>query len=187
MGSAGKRAAALKAEEDFNTLLKESTNITSSSQWSSAKRSISSDRRYDAVGSSSLREELFNNYVRGLSSTSNPAKSNSEEQSINDKEEAAARRLAERKADQSAQSSESKEDAAARKLAERKAKSEASLREREAKVREERERVEREMHKSKVGAGREEAETLFTSLLVDSVRDPNVSFFFFGGVFFRHL
>ncbi|XAO23748.1 hypothetical protein I312_102528 [Cryptococcus bacillisporus CA1280] len=64
-----KRAAAQKAEEGFNALLKESSDITSSSQWSSVKRSISSDPRYDAVGSSSLREELFNSYIRGLSST----------------------------------------------------------------------------------------------------------------------
>jgi hypothetical protein len=39
------------------------------------KKPLYSDPRYDAVGSSSLREELFNTYLKGISvSTSNNAK-----------------------------------------------------------------------------------------------------------------
>ncbi|WVF71582.1 hypothetical protein IAT40_006390 [Kwoniella sp. CBS 6097] len=139
-----KRADAQRAEQDFYDLLKESDNITSSSIWSEVKRPLSSDPRYDAVGSSSLREELFNSYLKKLASTSS-------------------------------QKDESKEDAAARKLAERKARQEQSLREREAKIREEKGRVQMETNKSRVGAGREEAERLFGSLLVDQVRDHNIT------------
>ncbi|WVQ72531.1 hypothetical protein IAR50_002088 [Cryptococcus sp. DSM 104548] len=176
-----KRLAAQKAEEDFTTLLKESKNITTSSSWSSIKRSLSSDSRYDAVGSSSMREELFNNFIKTLSSGSaaaEPQKADvTGEETIQDKEAEAVRRLAERKAARAQQSApaESKEETAARKLAERKAKAEASLREREAKVRDDKARMEREMNKSKVGAGREEAERLFGSLLVDAIRDHEVT------------
>ncbi|WVQ99287.1 hypothetical protein IAU59_006419 [Kwoniella sp. CBS 9459] len=139
-----KRADAQRAEQDFYDLLKESDDITSSSIWAEVKRPLSSDPRYDAVGSSSLREELFNTYLRKLASTSS-------------------------------QKDESKEDAAARKLAERKARQEQSLKEREAKIRGEKERVQMETNRSRVGAGREEAERLFGSLLVDQVRDHNTT------------
>ncbi|WVR07149.1 hypothetical protein IAU60_004190 [Kwoniella sp. DSM 27419] len=138
-----KRADAQRAEQDFLELLKETDSLTSSSVWFEVKRPLSSDPRYDAVGSSSLREELFNNYIRKLASTSAQP--------------------------------ESAEDIAARKLAERKAKQEQSLREREARVRGEKQKVEMETNKSRVGAGREEAERLFGSLLVDQVRDHNTT------------
>ncbi|WWD17407.1 hypothetical protein CI109_101848 [Kwoniella shandongensis] len=85
-----KRADAQRAEQDFHDLLKEADNITSSSIWTEVKRGLTSDPRYDAVGSSSLREELFNNYVRKLASTSS--------QQPESKEDEAARKLAERKA-----------------------------------------------------------------------------------------
>ncbi|OCF40477.1 transcription elongation regulator 1 [Kwoniella heveanensis CBS 569] len=87
-----KRADAQRAEQDFYDLLKESDNITSSSIWSEVKRPLSSDPRYDAIGSSSLREELFNTYTRKLASSSS--------QTDESKEDAAARKLTERKARQ---------------------------------------------------------------------------------------
>ncbi|WVN88207.1 uncharacterized protein L203_103408 [Cryptococcus depauperatus CBS 7841] len=171
-----KRAAAQKAEEDFYSLLKESSIITSSSQWSLVKRNLSSDPRYDAVGSSSLREDLFNIYTRRLSSGSTVA-SIAEKCNLADKEEAAVSRLAESKAPQSELSGkkESKEEAATRKIAERKTRAEASLGERENKVREERQRIEMEMKKSRAGADKEEGERLFGSLLVDVLRDNDVT------------
>ncbi|WRT66235.1 uncharacterized protein IL334_003188 [Kwoniella shivajii] len=139
-----KRADAQRAEQDFNDLLKETDDITSSSVWAEVKRPLSKDSRYDAVGSSSLREELFNNYIRKLASSSSS-------QPL------------------------SKEEEAAKKLSERKAKAEASLREREAKIRNEKQKLEMETNKSRAGAGREEAERLFCSLLVDQVRDSDVT------------
>lgn len=115
--------------------------MTSSSVWSDVKRSLSSDARYDAVGSSSLREELFQSYIRKLASSS---------------------------------TAETPEQASERRLAERKAKQEASLRERQSQVNQERERVEKDVGRSKKGAGREEGERLFGSLLVDQVKDHEV-------------
>ena len=140
----GKRADAQRAEQDFFDLLKENDKISSSSVWPDVKRSMSHDPRYDAVGSSSLREELFNTYLKNLSSSSTSTH-------------------------------ETPEQAVERKLAERKAKQEASLREREARVREEQSRVVEETNKSRLGAGKEEAERLFGSLLVDQVRDAETT------------
>jgi len=94
------------------------------------------------VGSSSLRQELFDTYVKKLASNSAVA--------------------------------ETPEQAAERKLKERKAKEEASLRERQARVQQEQERVTQEANKSRAGAGREEGERLFGSLLVDQVKSHDV-------------
>ena len=138
-----KRADAQRAEADFFDLLKETPGITSSSTWSEVKRGISKDSRYDVVGSSSLREELFGTFVKNLVSTSSLA-------------------------------NETVEETAERKMKERKEKAEASLKGREAKVRDEKERVGKEVGKSRAGAGREEGERLFGSLLVDQVRDHEV-------------
>ena len=138
-----KRADAQRAEQDFEDLLKETEGITSSSIWSEVKRGISTDPRYDAIGSSSLREEYFAGYIRKLASTSAQA--------------------------------ESAEDAAERRLKEKKAREEASLRQRQAKIVEVQHQVTKDMSKSRAGAGREEAERLFGSLLVDQVRDHEVS------------
>ncbi|ORY32528.1 hypothetical protein BCR39DRAFT_375721 [Naematelia encephala] len=138
-----KRADAQRAEQDFFELLKEFSDITSSSIWSEVKRNLHSDARYDAVGSSSLREELFNTYVKNLASTSGKT--------------------------------ETPEEAAERKLKERKAKEEASLRERQAKVQQHQQQVSKEVGKSRAGAGREEGERLFGSLLVDQIRDHEIT------------
>lgn len=137
-----KRADAQRAEQDFVDLVKETEGITSSSAWTDVKRRISTDPRYDAVGSSSLREEYFTAYIRKLASTS--------------------------------ATTETPEEAAERKTKERKAKEEASLRDRQAKVVQVQQQVTKDMSKSRAGAGREEAERLFGSLLVDQVRDHEV-------------
>lgn len=137
-----KRADAQRAETDFFDLLKETEDLTPNSKWSEVKRPISHDPRYDAVGSSSLREELFTTYLGKLAMT---------------------------------KSDETPEQAAERKAKEKKEKAEQSLREREAQVREEKGKVQREVGKSRAGAGREEGERLYGTLLVDQVRDSEVS------------
>lgn len=63
-----KRADAQRAETDFFDLLKEVESVSPDSKWAEVKRGISNDPRYDAVGSSSLREELFNTYLGKLGS-----------------------------------------------------------------------------------------------------------------------
>ncbi len=137
-----KRADAQRAEQDFLDLLQDAAGITSSSAWGNIKRGVSSDPRYDAVGSSSLREELYAGYIRKLASTNAQP--------------------------------ETAEEATERKLKERKEREAASLRERQAKINQVQEQVTKDMSKSRAGAGREEAERLFGSLLVDQVRDHEV-------------
>lgn len=99
------------------------------------------DPRYDAVGSSSLREELFNRYQSnlGASAALTPV------------------------------------DEAEKKAKEKKARAEASLREREQQVKQKQQQMERDLHRSKQGANREEAEREFGSLLVQAIREHNVS------------
>ena len=138
----GKRADAQRAEQDFFELLSEQPDISSSSVWGDVKKAIQADPRYDAVGSSSLRQGLFETHIKKLASTSAV--------------------------------SETPEETAARKVKERKAKEEASLRERAARVQQEQEKVTLEANKSRAGAGREEGERLFGSLLVDQVRSHDV-------------
>jgi hypothetical protein len=140
---AGKRADAQRAEQDFFELLQEQPNMTFNSVWAEVKKEIASDPRYDAVGSSTLRQELFDTHIKKLASSSAV--------------------------------SETPEEAAERKVRERKAREEASLRERQARVQQEQEKVTLEANKSRAGAGREEGERLFGSLLVDQVRSHDVS------------
>ena len=136
-----KRDDAQRAETDFRELLGEA-DIKPDSAWSTVKKSLASDPRYDAVGSSSLREELYNTYVKTLATSS---------------------------------TLENPEEAAERKLKARQEKAAASLKERESRVKEEQDRTAQEMDKSRKGAGREEAQRLFGSLLVDQVRDHEVT------------
>ena len=91
MSSSEKRAAAQKAETDFFALLKESGIAQPGAVWkevgarskitarhhrithcwrAQVKRKIVDDPRYDAVGSSHLREELFDTFVKARGSTS---------------------------------------------------------------------------------------------------------------------
>lgn len=67
--------------------------MTSSSIWAEVKRSVSSDPRYDAVGSSTLRQELFDTHVKKLASSSTVSET---------PEEAAQRKVRERKAKEEA-------------------------------------------------------------------------------------
>lgn len=107
------------------------------------KRPLVRDPRYDAVGSSSLREELFKRYQTNLSSSSTTKLSAEEE--------------------------------AAQKAKTKKERAEASLREREQQVKEKQHQMERDLRRSKQGANREEAEREFGSLLVQAIREHNVS------------
>jgi transcription elongation regulator 1 len=106
------------------------------------KRSMVSDARYDAVGSSSLRAELFQRHVTGLQ----------------DKNSAP----------------ETKEQAAERRARERKERAEASVRERQQQVQVDKRRLEHDMQRSRQGAGKEDGEREFGSLLVQAVREHNV-------------
>ncbi|KAF9652160.1 hypothetical protein BDM02DRAFT_3109570 [Thelephora ganbajun] len=147
-----KRTAAQRAEKGFFTLLRES-NADEKSAWKDFKRKISSDPRYEAVGSSSLREELFNAFLKvnvGGSLTSHPAASNS--------------RSPGKKVGEGLEDAERKKE-----------KRERALREREQKVKADLSKVEAQIERSRAGLNKEEDERDFRTLLTDAVRDPQVT------------
>ena len=141
-----KRADAKLAEKDFMELLAEHENIRPNSEWIVVKKDMVSDPRYDAVGSSSLRAELYQKYIKTLGENVS-----------------------------SSQQNDTPEEAARRRAKEKKDKAEASLRARQQEVERERRQMENELQRSRYGAGREEAEREFGSLLVQVVRDHDVS------------
>ncbi|KAI1789556.1 hypothetical protein LXA43DRAFT_892736 [Ganoderma leucocontextum] len=147
-----KRAAAQKAEADFFALLGESGLAKPGAVWKEIKKNLAADPRYDAVGSSSLREELFNTYIkagaseeglkpRSIGSTTQPAAEEDEEER-------------ERR---------------------RKKRKERAVKEREEKVKTERTKLEADIDRSKLGLTREEGELEFRTMLTDAIRDPQVS------------
>jgi transcription elongation regulator 1 len=108
------------------------------------KRGLDKDPRYDAVGSSSLREELFNTYLKTISKEESSSSSS------------LAREVGEVTDEGGETPHKTDDDAASRK--ERK---ERAIREREAKVREERGRLEAETARSRGALSREEGELVF--------------------------
>lgn len=135
----GKRAAVQKAEKDFFTLLREN-NADEQSVWKDLKHKISSDLRYEAVGSSSLREELFNTFLKANASrpsTSHPAASSSQ--------------FPEKHAEEDPKEAERK----------KREKRERALREREQKVKADLSKIEAQNERSRVGLNKEEDERDF--------------------------
>lgn len=110
------------------------------SRWKDFKRKISSNPRYEAVGSSSLREELFNTFLKANASGpsgSHPAASGS--------------RSPEKLAEEGPGGGEMT----------KKEKRERALREREQKVRTDLLKVEAQIERSRVGLNKEEDERDF--------------------------
>jgi heat shock protein beta len=101
------------------------------------KRKLSHDARYDAVGSSSLREELFQTFLKahGSSSSHSTFAKVKDETSKNDTEEDAEKK--------------------------RRDKKEQALKEREQKVRADRSRMDAEIGRSKMGLNLEEGDREF--------------------------
>ncbi|GJJ06330.1 hypothetical protein Clacol_000521 [Clathrus columnatus] len=135
-----KKKQAEKAERDFFQLLKEHQNIKPGDDWKNAmtvlqvKQTVNAkDPRYDAVGSSSLREELFNVYVKTLNQTDIPS-SNKEDQS---------------------QSTGRKDEK------DRATRAQRALQEREQKVRRDRQNIERGLDRTRDVLGKEEGELDF--------------------------
>ncbi|KAF5393835.1 hypothetical protein D9757_000038 [Collybiopsis confluens] len=140
-----KKAAARRAESDFFTLLKECAEIHEDSVWRDVKKNLVKDPRYDAVGSSSLREELFNTFVKArLGSISIVLEEDGKQ--IDD----------------------------IARIESRNEKKERAVKDREEKVRLERERVEVKTKKSRMVLDKEEGEREFNSLLTDAIREPQV-------------
>jgi heat shock protein beta len=189
-----KRAAAQKAETDFFSLLKERKMSSSDLLWKDVhafaiqafsmthfislqvKRKISDDLRYEAVGSSSLREELFNTFLKAQEPNTSVSDAPANRDPVNQEEESV------------------EGDAQDRKRQERK---ERAVREREEKIKAERGRVEADIGRSRQGLDREEGEREFRcalskfhlydywwrsvhmflsyrTMLTDAIRDPQV-------------
>jgi heat shock protein 90kDa beta len=134
-----KRVAAEQAEADFFVLLRECGVVKQDSSWKDVKRKISNDPRYDAVGSSSLREELFNTFMKANVSLPTPAASSSKGDS----------------------SHNNIDDDVAELERKRKEKKERAVREREQKVKSDMTRVEAEIGRSRIGLNKEEDEREF--------------------------
>ncbi|KAI0321822.1 hypothetical protein OF83DRAFT_1097403 [Amylostereum chailletii] len=134
-----KRLAAQRAEEGFFSLLRQSGIATTDALWKEVKHNIVDDPRYDAVGSSSLREELFNTFLKAQSfKTGSPPQGRGEPSS----------RL---------QNSDDETDKARK----QKEKKERAVKERENRIRVERQRVEESINKSRMTLSREEGELDF--------------------------
>ncbi|KAK2466198.1 hypothetical protein APHAL10511_001840 [Amanita phalloides] len=146
--SGKKRTAAEKVEADFLSLLKERVKKPEEGLvWKDVKRGLYSDPRYDAVGSSSLREELFNTFVKGKTKRIS-------ERTLITEEENALPKFDEQNDD------------------EKRSRKDRALKEREEKVRAERSLLDLQIERSKQGMGKEEGERLFRTLLTDAIRDP---------------
>ncbi|KAJ1306464.1 hypothetical protein OPQ81_007467 [Rhizoctonia solani] len=140
-----KRKEAKKAEDGFIELLKSVCSITRNAEWKDVKRGIAQDPRYDAVGSATRREELFNKFKSSLEREPVPEAESSETNDANKGEK-------------------EKESKTARR--------ERALKEREAQVRAVQSNVERDIGRSRGKLGREEAELEFGTVLTDAIRDP---------------
>lgn len=110
------------------------------------KRKLQDDPRYDAVGSSSLREDLFNTFLKAIDQGEAPsaAQESKTEKDVLPVEEELDDEEAERQ---------------------RREKKEKAVREREARVRADRDRVEADIGRSRQGLNREEDERLFRCAL----------------------
>ncbi|CAA7259746.1 unnamed protein product [Cyclocybe aegerita] len=144
-----KRLAAQRAEADFFSLLKENVVVTEGISWKEAKKGVYKDPRYDAVGSSSLREELFNTFVKGKASEVSQTPDSG-------KESAGTRHP-----------TEGAED--------RQERRNKAVKEREEKIRAERQRVDASIERSRMDVNKEEGERSFMTLLTDAIREPQMT------------
>ncbi|TFK55688.1 hypothetical protein OE88DRAFT_1731350 [Heliocybe sulcata] len=149
-----KRAAAQKAEADFFALLKESGRAKPDSDWKEVKKHLHNDPRYDAVGSSSLRVELFKTFLKAQGGAEGSEKKETLENKKEDVKEE--------------KSPEEKER-------EKREKKERAVRERQEKVQVEKSRLEQDINRSKMGLSMEEGDREFRTMLVDAIRDPQMT------------
>ena len=181
----GKRALAQKAEADFFILLKESGVAQQGAAWkevsqlfiylttlltlyTQVKKAISADPRYDAVGSSSLREELFNTFLTSQFIRTVPDPSDKpvvDATSVEEVDETQKRK------DRKAQ----------------------AVKEREEKIKAERDRVQANIEKSRVDLNKEEGELQFKCAIAICFRFRGLcagayeSLIFRAGLFSRML
>ncbi|KAF7332189.1 hypothetical protein MKEN_00099900 [Mycena kentingensis (nom. inval.)] len=113
------------------------------------KKKLVDDPRYDAVGSSSLREELFNTLLKGTTPNSRP--------------------------DTHATTKAEVEELPVDQEQRRKERAQQAVQQRENQVRAELSRVEAEIGRTREVGQKEEGEALFMTMLVDAIRDPQMT------------
>ncbi|KAG5636611.1 hypothetical protein H0H81_007408 [Sphagnurus paluster] len=146
-----KKAMAQKAEVNFFDLLRDKVGDQEGLVWKDVKRKLYNDPRYDAVGSSSLREELFNTFLKGKNTRVFQEPSASSTQVVEEDEDM-----------------EDKERL-------RKQKKERAIQDRQQKVQQERERLEVDIGKSRNDVSREQGERDYKTMLTDAIRDPQIT------------
>ncbi|KAG6854796.1 hypothetical protein C0991_001223 [Blastosporella zonata] len=151
-----KRSLARKAEIEFFSLLRDKGSIKEGSTWRDVKQNLYNDPRYDAVGSSSLREELFNTFIKGKHEKEADRKRPDLITSTD-----GSKRLEEMDEEEREKSREEKKERA--------------VKDREQKVRVERDRLEADIGRSRSDVTREEGERDFKSMLTDAIRDPQTT------------
>ncbi|KAG8927788.1 hypothetical protein FRC02_007773 [Tulasnella sp. 418] len=155
-----KRKAAQIAETNLFALLRENEKlIPDEALWKDVKKHkvIYQDPRYDAVGSSSLREELFAAFLKSRSNTEGT-------QSTKDENPDSSKPVAQGPADEEA------------KKRMRQERIEKGLKEREAKVQQEKAKLDRDIGKSRGNMTGERGVEEYQSLLTDAIRDPLATF-----------
>lgn len=116
-------------------------------------KAIYTDSRYDAVGSSSLREELFAAFLKSLAA--GPSSSTPTTQPLN-------------VAEPSTEASKEQQ---------KKDRTEKALKEREQQARKEKAKVDRDIGRSRGNLSEERGVEEFMSLLTDGIREPTVMIF----------
>ncbi|KAG8974052.1 hypothetical protein FRC05_007968 [Tulasnella sp. 425] len=160
-----KRKEAQKAEADFFALLRENEKLVTESTgsgnagplWKDVKKHkiIYSDPRYDAVGSSSLREELFQTYLKARVNPNNQPQASSSG---------------------AGSSKAALEDLEAKRKRERQERQEKALRERKQQAHKEMVEVKKDIRRSKGQLGEKESVDEFMTLLTDAIRDPTATY-----------
>lgn len=150
-----KRNERKRAEEAFLLMLKEGHKSglfqsPGSVKWADVKKQFQKDPRYDAVGSSTLREELFETFIKTFM-------------------------IAKDSLEMASTSRDSERMEVAPEV-DRRQRREKAVREREERVRRVQAALEKQNALSRAGLNLEEAELTFKTLLIDHVREPNVSF-----------
>ncbi|BFY97387.1 hypothetical protein BsWGS_00433 [Bradybaena similaris] len=139
-----------KLKSDFLKLLREVSGIDRNSRWSEVKKKINSDPRYEAVDSSSRREDWFKDYIKNLDELRKTRKSHKE---------------------QDEPTSEDEE----RRERERQERIEASIKKREEEVKQSLSSSLRERDKEREQHKKDEAIQHFNALLADLVRNSEVT------------
>ncbi|KAG8910155.1 hypothetical protein FRC01_006498 [Tulasnella sp. 417] len=155
-----KRKKAQKAEADFFALLRENENLVAESTggqnpaplWKDVKKhaTLYSDPRYDAVGSSSLREELFQTYLKARINPNNQPEASSS---------------------RSSDSKTSPEDPEAKRKREQQERQQKAPREREQQALKDKAKVEKDITRSMGQLSEKESVDEFMTLLTDAIRE----------------